>query len=63
VGALMVTRQETIASPRVNVGYQMAYARWATARFGFHGFRRPTFFGAWAEMQGQLSNPRPWLLP
>lgn len=52
----------TETASRVNVGYQMAYARWVTARFGPHTWGRPTFFGSWAELQGQLDNPRPYLL-
>ena len=52
----------TVRKARMNVGYQMAYACWVRRRFGAHPFVRATFFGWWAQMQGQLDNPRPYLL-
>jgi len=52
---------------KIATGYQMAYAQWCALLYG----QRPAsvspaayrFFGQWAEMQGQLDNPRPWLAP
>lgn len=46
---------------RLATGYQMAYARWVTLRHG-RAAKYCTFFGSWAQMQGQLNNPRPYLL-